>query len=126
MVGLAKPDTGWIQLFEANLVGWAESKTFSLPALRRAKQTTEDFSPRFRINTRSHKSLGRWLKEAVALDIEVNLFEYKVDGNTKLGRRNGVEFLGTQKVVTAEWKMFEHSAEEYATVIRELEQVVWD
>lgn len=31
MVALTKPGTGWIQLIEANVVGWAGSSSDSLP-----------------------------------------------------------------------------------------------
>lgn len=125
MVALAKPGTGWIQLVEANVVGWAEGGRVSAPALQRARHMTLDFCAKLSINSYSHRSLGRWLKESGAVDVEVRDFEWPVGGETELGRkglRNVLEFLGTQRVVTAEWRDFGYSGEEYDRVIRELEE----
>jgi hypothetical protein len=74
LVNLVKPGIGWIQLGEAHLVGWAEGGNVDLPALRRGKQMTEDFCAKLNINTNSLQSLGRWLKEAAAVDVEVKEF----------------------------------------------------
>jgi hypothetical protein len=136
MVALAKPGTGSIQLIEASLVAWAEGSSVSLLALQQAKQMTMEFCANLSINLYSHKCLGRWLKEASAVDIEVKEFKARVGGKTELARKglkNLLDFLGTQKVVTAEWEQFGHSGEEYDNVIRELEdyfetrqeEVVW-
>ena len=65
------------------------------------------------------------MKEAGAVDVEVQDFECPVGGETELGSkglRNVLEFLGTQKVVTADWEDFGHGGEEYDHVIRELEE----
>ena len=125
MLGLAKPGTGWIELIEANVVEWAEGTSADLiPTLRRAKQMTMDFCAKLSINLRAHERLGRWLRAAGAVDVEVKNFEYIVGGKTELGQkvlRNLLEFLGTQKAVTGDWKGFGHSGEEYDGVIRELE-----
>ena len=125
MLGLAKPRTGWIELIEANVVGWVEGTSGDLtPTLPLAKQMTMDFCAKLSINPRAHESLGRWLRAAGAVDVQVKNFEYIVGGKTQLGRkvlRNLLEFLGTQRVVTADWKGFGHSGEEYDGVMRELE-----
>jgi hypothetical protein len=135
-VALTKPGTGWIQLIEANVVGWAESSSVKLPALQRARQMTSGFCAKLGINPYSHRNLGRWLNEVGAVDVDVRGSEWTVGGETELGRKgltNLLDFLGTQKVVTADWEHCGHSGEEYDHVIRELEhhfgagqeEVVW-
>jgi hypothetical protein len=123
LVNLVQPGTGWVQLGEANVVGWAEGGNVDLPALRRGKQMTEDFCAKLNINTHSFQSLGRWLKEAAAIDVEVKEFAVPMGGKTELGRKglkNLLEFLATQKAVTSEWERFEHSGKEYDDVMQEL------
>lgn len=125
MVALVKPGTGWIQAIEANVVGWAETSGVKFPALQRARQKTLDFCAKLEINPYSHRSLGRWLEEAGTVDVEVRDSEWAVGGETELrrkGLKNLLDFLGTQKVVTAEWEHFGHSGEEYDHVIQELER----
>lgn len=122
-VNLLKPGTGWIQLGEANIVGWAEGGNVDLPALRRAKRMTEDYCAKLNINTHPHQSLGRWLKEAAVVDVGVKEFALPMGGKTELGLKglkNLLEFLATQKVVTSEWERFGHSGKEYDAVIQEL------
>lgn len=123
LVNLLKPGTGWIQLGEANLVGWAEGGNVDLPALQRAKRMTEDYCAKLNINTHPHQSLGRLLKEAAAVDVEAKEFVVPMGGKMELGRKglkNLLEFLATQKVVTSEWEGFGHSGKEYDAVIQEL------
>ena len=86
LVNLLKPGTGWIQLGEANIVGWAEGSYVDLPALQRAKQMTEDYCAKLSINTHPHQNLGRWLKEVAAVDVEVKEFVLPMGGKTELGQ----------------------------------------
>jgi|ERR1700722_5683866 hypothetical protein len=84
---------------------------------------TEDFCAKLSINTHPFQSLGRWLEEAGAVDVEIKEFAVPMGGKTELGRKglkNLLEFLATQKVVTSEWERFEHSGKEYDAVIEEL------
>jgi hypothetical protein len=125
MVALAKSGTGWIQIIEANLVGWTGSSTVSLPAMQRARQMTLDFCAKLSINPYTHKRLGQWLEQAGAVGVEVREFEWKVGSETEFGRKglkNLLDFLGMQKVVTADWEHFGHSGEECDRVIQQLEQ----
>jgi len=84
---------------------------------------TGDFCAKLNINTHSFQNLGRWLKEATAVDVEVKEFVVPMGGKTELGRKglkNLLEFLAKQKVFTSECERFEYSGKEYDAVMLKL------
>lgn len=92
MVALAKPGAGWIQLVEANVVGWAQGSRVRLPALQRARQMTLDFCAQLSINPYSHQSLERWLTEAGVVDVELRHFEWGRGWGDGAGEKRVEEF----------------------------------